>query len=169
MTRYISKGVLFPFYCLYFDKDSIITRKSVECISTSPDMQEINELCVLLEIVDCFGVFLKSGLQVYNSKVVGDILQKLKVEEIPHLYSAAEENDLFEGLVADDFSHSLLIKVDSLLLVDRHLVEEDAYFTDFYAIQCTMSDAQEPSKSFLKLSDIFTQFRLSRFVQKVYS
>ena len=143
MACSISKGILFPFECFYLGKDRLAVRKCVECISTSPDTQEINELCVFFEIVDFKDVIPKRHLKHFNSKVVSNILQELEVEEIPYLDSAAEEDDLFDGEMADNVSHSLLVKWDVLFLADRHLVEEDAYVTVCYSsmLQCTMSSA----------------------------
>ena len=115
----------------------------MESVSTSPDTKPVSQLCFSFELVDGNAVFLKRSLQAFNTKVFGNILQKLEVKEIPHSDSAAEENDLFEGDVADNASHSLLIKWDVLFLADRHFVEEDAYGTVCYSsmFQCAVSSA----------------------------
>ena len=118
----------------------------------------------MLENIDCFNVFLKTGLQVLHSEVVSKIHQKLKVEKIPDFNSAAEEKDLFKGLMGDDFRHSQVMEWDVLFVTERDLVEEDVYSRVCYTsmLQSIDSKMEEVSKIVFQLLDSFQVTRLAQ-------
>ena len=157
MACNIFKGVILPFDFLQLGKNKITVGKSVEEILTSPDVQEINKLCVVLEIIDCFDVFLKMGLELLHSEVLCKIHQKLKVEKIPDFNSAAEEKHSFKSDMGDDFRHSLVMEWDVLFVTETDLVEEYVYIRVCYTsmLQSIDSKMEEVSKIVFQLLDSF--------------
>ena len=71
-------------------------------------------------------------MELLHSEVVSYVLQNLVVEKIPDLNSAAEENNLLKGDMADDVSHSLIKHWDVLSLADGHFGEKDVHIIIWY-------------------------------------